>query len=79
MAKIHNPILPGFFPDPSIILVDDTYYMVNSTFVYFPCITISASKDLQNWDIVGHAITDSSYIDMSEYEAGRGFWAPDIP
>ncbi|MCR5277937.1 MAG: glycoside hydrolase family 43 protein [Lachnospiraceae bacterium] len=78
MPTLHNPILPGFFPDPSVILVDDTYYMVNSTFVYFPCITISRSKDLQNWDIVGHAITDPSYIDMSVYDPGRGFWAPDI-
>ena len=78
MPVLHNPIQPGFFPDPSIILVGDTYYMANSTFVYFPCITISKSKDLQNWEIVGHAITDPSYIDMSQYDAGRGFWAPDI-
>ncbi len=78
MPTLHNPILPGFFPDPSVILVDDTYYMVNSTFIYFPCITISKSKDLQNWEIVGHAITDPSYIDMSVYDAGRGFLAPDI-
>ncbi len=78
MPVLYNPILPGFFPDPSIILVGDNYYMVNSTFVYFPCITISKSKDLQNWEIVGHAITDSSYIDMEKYDAGRGFWAPDI-
>ncbi|MCR4960391.1 MAG: glycoside hydrolase family 43 protein [Lachnospiraceae bacterium] len=78
MPTLHNPILPGFFPDPSIILVGDTYYMANSTFTYFPCITISKSKDLQNWEIVGHAVTDPSYVDMSEYDAGRGFWAPDI-
>ena len=73
MPVLHNPIQPGFFPDPSIILVGDTYYMANSTFVYFPCITISKSKDLQNWEIVGHAITDPSYIDMSRYlpEYGR--------
>ncbi len=78
MPSLSNPILPGFYPDPSVIRVEDTYYMVNSTFVYFPCITISASKDLQNWETVGHAVTDHSYIDMSEFDAGRGFWAPDI-
>ena len=78
MHKIYNPILEGFYPDPAVIVVDDYYYMVNSTFVYFPCLTISRSKDLQNWEIVGHAVTESAYIDMSVYDPGRGFWAPDI-
>ncbi len=75
---IHNPVRSGFFPDPSIIRVDEDYYMVNSSFVFFPCIPISHSKDLVNWEIVGYAIDNPDYIDMSGFDPGRGFWAPDI-
>ena len=49
----HNPIRTGMYPDPSIVRVDDTYYMVNSTFIYFPCIPVSMSKDLIHWKIIG--------------------------
>ncbi len=73
-----NPIVTGSFPDPSFIRVEDDYYMVTSSFIYFPCIPILHSKDLVNWKIIGHAITDSSYIDMDKLDNGRGFWAPDI-
>ncbi|KAH6613001.1 beta-xylosidase [Boeremia exigua] len=51
-----NPILPGFFPDPSCIRVDDTFYMINSSFQFFPGLPIHISKDLVNWKLVGHAI-----------------------
>ena len=44
-----NPIIPGFAPDPSLVLVDDTYYLVNSTFHLFPGLPIYASKDLVHW------------------------------
>ena len=57
----HNPIRRGFFPDPSIVRVNDDYYMVNSTFVYFPCIPISHSKDLIHWNVIGYAITESEW------------------
>jgi xylan 1,4-beta-xylosidase len=73
-----NPIREGFFPDPSIVRVEDDYYMVNSSFVYFPCIPISHSKDLVNWSIIGHAITDYRWALLEELEGGRGYWAPDI-
>lgn len=77
-SVIENPIRPGFYPDPSIIGYDDAYYMVNSSFLYFPCIPISKSYDLVNWETVGHAITNPEYIDFSIYSQGRGIWAPDI-
>lgn len=73
-----NPIRTGFYPDPSIVRVNDDYYMVNSSFIYFPCIPISHSKDLINWKIIGHAITNPEYAKIDELEGGRGFWAPDI-
>ncbi|KAF3391220.1 Non-reducing end alpha-L-arabinofuranosidase BoGH43A [Penicillium rolfsii] len=51
-----NPILPGFYPDPSCILVDDTFYMVHSSFHFFPGLPIHKSKDLINWEMIGNAI-----------------------
>jgi xylan 1,4-beta-xylosidase len=82
-----NPVRRGFFPDPSVIRVDSdcgsngkshNYYMVNSSFQYFPAIPISHSTDLVHWELIGHAITESSYLDLSEIMDSRGIWAPDI-
>jgi xylan 1,4-beta-xylosidase len=73
-----NPIRTGTFPDPSIVCVGEDFYMVNSSFIYFPAIPISHSKDLIHWNIIGHAITDSKYSKLEELESGRGYWAPDI-
>lgn len=75
----HNPIRRGFFPDPSIVRVGEDYYMVNSTFVFFPCIPISHSRDLIHWEIIGYAISDPRYAEnLDILEGGRGYWAPDI-
>lgn len=74
----HNPIRRGFFPDPSIVRVGDDYYMVNSTFIFFPCIPISHSRDLIHWEIIGHAITNPEWSELGTLEGGRGYWAPDI-
>ena len=74
----HNPIRRGMFPDPSIVRVGEDYYMVNSSFIFFPCIPISHSKDLIHWEIIGHAVTESEWASLDELEGGRGYWAPDI-
>ena len=73
-----NPIRTGFYPDPSIVRVEDTYYMVNSSFIYFPCIPVSESKDLVHWRIIGYAITNPEWAALDNLEGGRGYWAPDI-
>lgn len=73
-----NPIRTGMFPDPSIVRVGEDYYMVNSSFVYFPCIPISHSKDLIHWQVIGYAITNPDWSGLSDLECGRGYWAPDI-
>ena len=73
-----NPIRTGMFPDPSICRVGDDYYMANSSFVFFPCIPISHSKDLIHWEVIGHAITNPEWALVDELEGGRGYWAPDI-
>jgi xylan 1,4-beta-xylosidase len=73
-----NPILRGFHPDPSILRAGDDYYVVNSTFQYFPAILISHSRDLVHWETIGHAITESSSLDLSDLRDSHGIWAPDI-
>ncbi len=74
----NNPIIRGFFPDPSIVRVNDDFYMVNSTFQYFPAIVIQHSKDLVHWEIIGHAVTENEHLDLSELADSHGIWAPDI-
>lgn len=73
-----NPVRTGMFPDPSIVRVGEDYYMVNSSFIYYPCIPISHSKDLIHWEIIGYAITNPEWANLDELEGGRGYWAPDI-
>lgn len=73
-----NPIRTGFYPDPSIVRVDEDYYMVNSSFIFFPCIPISHSRNLIHWEIIGYAITNPDWAKLDGLEGGRGYWAPDI-
>ena len=56
MSLIQNPILRGFNADPSIIRVEDTYYIANSTFEWFPGVRLHESKDLKNWNLPGWAV-----------------------
>ncbi len=74
----HNPIQRGFFPDPACIRVGLDYYMVNSTFHFFPAIPISHSTDLVHWGIIGYAITNPEWAKLDNKDGGRGYWAPDI-
>ncbi|MCX7821042.1 MAG: glycoside hydrolase family 43 protein [Brevinematales bacterium] len=73
-----NPILAGFYPDPSICKVNDDYYLVNSTFAYFPAIPIFHSKDLVNWKLIGHAIDRIEQLDLNGFGVSRGIFAPAI-
>lgn len=57
-----NPIMRGYHPDPSICRVGDDYYMVNSSFEWFPCIPIYKSKDLVNWKLIGYGITRAGQL-----------------
>jgi alpha-N-arabinofuranosidase len=52
----HNPVIPGFHSDPSICRAGEDYYLVTSTFEYFPGIPVYHSKDLVNWELIGHCI-----------------------
>lgn len=73
-----NPVRRGFYPDPSVVRIGEDYYMVNSTFVQFPCIPVSHSRDLVNWKTIGHAITNLEWSGISGLPGGHGYWAPDI-
>ncbi len=76
--KIQNPVLPGFNSDPSIIRVDDTYYIATSTFEWFPGVRIHASKDLVHWNLVAHPLSTVELLDMRGNPASGGIWAPDL-
>ncbi|CEJ62227.1 hypothetical protein PMG11_10733 [Penicillium brasilianum] len=66
MSTIYtNPIIPGFAPDPSVVFVDNTFFLVNSSFHVFPGLPIYASKDLQAWTQIGNAFNRKSQIDLS--------------
>lgn len=73
-----NPVISGFFPDPSVVRVGDNYYCVNSTFEYFPGIIISHSKDLIHWKQIGHVFNKTQDLDLTSFWDGMGIWAPDI-
>ncbi len=73
-----NPVRRGFYPDPSVVRVGEDYYMVNSTFVQFPCLPISHSRDLIHWETIGHAITNLDWSGLKGLPGGHGYWAADI-
>ena len=61
-----NPIISGFHPDPSICRVGDDYYMVNSSFEWFPGMPIHHSKDLVNWELIGYGIHRPEQLNLQE-------------
>lgn len=73
-----NPLLPGFYPDPSICRVGSDYYMVTSSFVYYPGLPIFHSKDLVHWEQIGHGIHRPDQLDYKNCETSLGLWAPTI-
>ena len=77
MVIAHNPILKGFYPDPSACRVGDDYYIVCSSFVYAPGVPIFHSKDLAHWEQIGHVLDRESQLPVSG-EISRGIFAPTI-
>ena len=57
-----NPIIAGFYPDPSICRVGKDYYLVNSTFSYFPGINVFHSRDLVHWKLIGYVLNQARAI-----------------
>lgn len=73
-----NPILAGFYPDPSITRAGDKFYLVNSTFAYFPGIPVFESNDLVHWTQIGHVIDRASQLRFDGLGISRGVFAPTI-
>lgn len=76
--KYTNPVIKGFYPDPSVCRVEDTYYLVCSSMQYFPGVPLFESKDLINWKQIGHCPTRKSQIQLDKANSSGGVFAPTI-
>ena len=73
---IHNPILPGFNPDPCICRKGEDYYLAVSTFEWMPGIPVYHSRDLKSWELYTHALTDDEQVNLKKLPSAKGIWAP---
>jgi alpha-N-arabinofuranosidase len=76
--RYSNPILPGFYPDPSICRVEEEYYLVTSSFEYFPGVPIFHSRDLLHWQQIGHCLTRTSQVPLADIRSSQGIFAPTL-
>lgn len=73
-----NPVMPGFYPDPSICAVDGDYYLCNSTFAYFPGLSLMHSRDLAHWEQIGNVLDRHSQLPLTGADHSQGLFAPTI-
>lgn len=78
MYTYQNPVIRGFNPDPSFCRVGDDFYLVTSTFEFFPGLPIYHSKNLVDWELINYCVTDSSVMDLSDEKSSGGLYAPTI-
>ena len=76
--RYRNPILSGYYPDPSIARVGDDYYLVLSSFAHFPGLPIFHSRDLVAWTQIGNAIDRPDQLDFTNMRTSQAVFAPDI-
>lgn len=74
--RYNNPVIPGFHPDPSVCKVGSDYYLVTSTFEYFPGISVFHSHDMIHWEKTGHCLSRPSQVDLTNCRASGGIYAP---
>ena len=74
----HNPVIKGGYPDPSVCRVGDDYYMVTSSFSYFPGLPVFKSRDLVHWQQIGNAISRPEQLDYRSCDSSEGLWAATI-
>lgn len=77
-AQIHNPVLPGFHPDPSILRVGTDYYIAASTFEWYPGVRLHHSTDLVTWRPLGGALGETRLLDLTGTGDSCGVWAPNL-
>ena len=73
-----NPVVSGFFPDPSFLAVGEDYYLVNSSFAYFPGLPVLHSKDLAHWEQIGNVLDRPSQLPLKNAGHSQGLFAPTI-
>lgn len=78
MVTANNPILSGFYPDPSICRVGQDFYLVNSSFAYFPGVPIFHSRDLAHWEQIGNILNREEQLPLENSEISQGIFAPTI-
>ncbi|MBW5445732.1 family 43 glycosylhydrolase [Cohnella sp. CFH 77786] len=78
MATYRNPVIPGFYPDPTVARAGDTFYLATSSFEYFPGVPIFRSTDLVSWEPIGHALTRRSQVDFRNRGSSDGIYAPTL-
>jgi xylan 1,4-beta-xylosidase len=78
MSARPNPLIPGFNPDPSVVLAHGTYYLATSTFEYLPGIPVYRSTDLVEWTHIGNVATRPEQVAVEDAPTGGGVWAPTI-
>ena len=76
--ELKNPLLPGFYPDPSICRVEDDFYMVTSSFSYYPGVPIFHSRDLVHWKQIGHVLDRPEQLQVGTENISGGIYAPTI-
>jgi alpha-N-arabinofuranosidase len=76
--EYRNPILAGFYPDPSVVRVGEDYYLVNSSFAWYPGVPIFHSRDLVNWEQIGHVLDRLEQLPLSGAGVSGGIYAPTI-
>ena len=73
-----NPVIPGFHPDPSVCRVDSDYYLVTSSFEFAPGVPLFHSRDLVNWEQIGHCLTRPEQLPLEKSGSWCGIYAPTI-
>lgn len=76
--KYQNPVVKGFYPDPSVCAANGKYYLVCSSFQYFPGVPLFESEDLVNWTQIGHVLTRKSQVMLDKVPSSGGVFAPTI-
>ncbi|MGD9930225.1 MAG: glycoside hydrolase family 43 protein [Mangrovibacterium sp.] len=74
----YNPILPGWYSDPSVCTDGENYFMVTSTFSYYPGVPIFHSTDMLNWKQVGHVLDRPEQLPLDGQRTSEGIFAPAI-
>jgi xylan 1,4-beta-xylosidase len=78
IRSYRNPVIPGFHPDPSLVRVGEDYYLVTSTFEFFPGVPIFHSRDLVHWRLLGHVLTRDSQLPLEGAPPSAGIYAPTL-